>query len=131
MPREIKFRAWIKKKKQMIYLANDYLSDYYMEITNCGWGVFTKGAHTSTACKYNDDILMQYTGLKDKQGKEIFEGDIVECRAGEKYHGTWEHNITVKIEMGFTQSIWEMLNCEEIEVIGNIYDNPELLKEEK
>lgn len=76
------------------------------------------------------ETVGQYTGLKDKNGAEIFDGDIVECRAGEKYHGIWEHSITVKIEMVFTQSIWEMLNCEEIEVIGNIYENKELLEGE-
>ena len=130
MPREIKFRAWIKKKKQMIYLANDYLGDYYMEITNCGWGVFVKGVHTSVACIYNGDVLMQSTGLKDKNGVEIFEGDIV------KYHPEANQGIGRVAFEGSGFYVTDDFNCtldefatNGIEVIGNIYDNPELLKE--
>ena len=110
MNREIKFRIWNDYDKKMIYW-NELLKN--------------KLANIFTIPSY-DKWLMQYTGLDDKNGKEIYEGDIV------KYE-----NMTGKI-MFFNGSFimsnfeeteeWELgVINEEIEVIGNIYDNLELL----
>ena len=74
------------------------------------------------------ETVGQYTGLKDKNGKEIYEGDVVWCRAGEHSSGVWEYEKRFVVEYGWSQSMWEMSMCDEIEVIGNIYDNPELLE---
>lgn len=80
----------------------------------------------------------QYTGLKDKSGKRIFEGDILR---GFRYrdHGQWGENevciYTVKWDdkkSGFSPIYYfdgYILSIEALEVIGNIHDNPELLKE--
>ena len=70
------------------------------------------------------ETVGQYTGLKDKNGKEIFDGDVVWCRAGEHRSGIWEYEKRFVVEYG----MWEMSICEEIEVIGNIHDNPELVE---
>lgn len=78
------------------------------------------------------DTLGQYTGLIDKNGKKIFEGDIVQ--------GAWETIFAVyydsnylqyraKVKENYTREIDYYGNSTQIEVIGNIYDNPELLKE--
>ena len=72
------------------------------------------------------ETVGQYTGLKDKNGKEIYEGDVVWCRAGEHSGGVWEYEERFVAEYGWTQSMLEMSMCDEVEVIGNIYDNPEL-----
>ena len=123
MEREIKFRAWDKRKKEMFY---DWCID-----PDGGWfGDFGEGSE-DIALKYykNGEIeVMQYTGLKDKNGKEIYEGDIVQVNGrnqevffkdgyfgwGQQHTGTYS---------------FDPFESEEIEVIGNIYENPELIKE--
>jgi len=84
------------------------------------------------------DTLGQYTGLTDKNGKRIFEGDIVKFsrfnalgyatrRVGDvRYYD----ELPVFYIMATTGDAWDWCDCEDIEVIGNIHDNPELLEEE-
>ena len=74
------------------------------------------------------ETVGQYTGLKDKNEIGIYDGDVVWCRAGEHSSGVWEYEKRFAVEYGWTQSMWEMSMCEEIEVIGNIHDNPELVE---
>ena len=77
------------------------------------------------------DTIGECTGLKDKNGKLIFEGDIITCyRFGEK----WYESLPVKWDELFGE--WHTPKCHslyqmdgfEYEIIGNIHDNPELLK---
>lgn len=72
----------------------------------------------------------QYTGLTDKKGKKIFEGDIVKNSrdVGLLYYKEKNSAFTVK---GWEYGYWLWHDKEDIEVIGNIYDNPELLEVEK
>jgi len=76
----------------------------------------------------SDYILMQYTGLKDKNGKEIYEGDVL--MRGEKGEGditgevVYHHSgFFMEFEKGKRMSVYE-----DFEVIGNIYENPELVE---
>jgi uncharacterized phage protein (TIGR01671 family) len=83
-----------------------------------------------------DFILMQFTGLKDKNGKEIYEGDILRTITYDKtyevsfYIGSF---VLIDKDPGFTTIKKSPIGCYQtdiiLEVIGNIYENPELLKE--
>ena len=81
--------------------------------------------------KFRADVITetigQYTGLTDKNGKKIFEGDIVECFSSDYVGHPKIDTITVKDMTDYNTMVY--LNCSnELKVIGNIYDNPELLK---
>ena len=125
--REIKFRAWDINIKQMDY--NPYGDEYLCEGTPIN-DIFTEKTQKSM-----NFILMQFTGLKDKNGKEIYEGDI--CRTidykkqkdgstimSEKY--AFYKNIEIKYFLTIPFCGFRLQ--EDYEVIGNIYENPELLK---
>lgn len=77
--REIKFRAW--DGKRMYYDPNDF----YLRMDGSCFDVF-EGEMDEPIC--GQPILMQYTGLKDKNGKEIYEGDIVKTSY---HHGAIKH----------------------------------------
>ena len=122
--REIKFRAWHKEKKIMgevlgidilhkeIFFSNEDVDCY---------------EHTD----FKDAELMQYTELKDKNNKEIYEGDIV-IHHSKMYKIIFNakearfvlRNDEFELEIPFTNN-----NNKRIEVIGNIYENSELIKE--
>ena len=124
-----KFRAWLKNDKEMIDV--DEIHWFHEGIDFIGDGItFSRGA---------DEIeLMQSTGLKDKNGKEIFEGDIV--RQVRTQPTTENKTITGGVTM--LEGAWVIMNdCEQVasylwsetdenEVLGNIYENPELLEVE-
>lgn len=127
--REIKFRAWDRVEKKMIYDA--------LEIKNIGLGEGSVVADEETQ-KGNELDWMQFTGLLSKDGKEIYESDIVKnafsdvhiIRFGFGGEGEpadfvggylgWCMGDENKETTGFTHG-------REMEIIGNIYENPELL----
>lgn len=137
--REIEFRAWLKKDKKMVEVKSIHFGTKkimygYSESSHC---------YGNVTCKFDDCELMQYTGLTDKNGTKIFEGDIVkdyygrimkvvfmECLA--KYQlilveatgESWTNNfIRADLTDWFAGVCLDALP----EIIGNIYDNPELL----
>jgi len=109
--REIKFRAWDKEKKIMDYNPSIPAFGDINNIYLNGW--FSENSYF---------ILQQFTGLKDKNGKEIYEGDILELKHNDRV--VLKH-IVVWNEKRCGWSDYEPKN--EFEVIGNIYENPELL----
>lgn len=148
MNREIKFRAWDIKNKRMIYEANDLVGGYLIRIDLDG---YVSATYKQICFDSDEIILMAFTGLKDKNGKEIYEGDIL-CYKAEKmtkdgalilgtegFHP--ENSVKVYFEDGIFWGEGKYRRREEVcqlisqyrkflifEVIGNIYENPELLK---
>jgi len=139
--REIKFRAWYGtdipawKPKGMVYDPSLYQSE--LSYSNYGKEYW---AHLNNVIEKLKDvgILMQYTGLKDKNGKEIYEGDVV--RIEETYIGDSiiaKHNASIIFDLGsfnvnHSNACFDTLAVNHIywEVIGNIYENPELLNKD-
>lgn len=115
MSRELRFRAWDKMQKEMSRSLE--LDAIALQETET-W--FPSGM-----CHYNSLIFMQYTGLHDKNGKEIYEGDIVKRFTGYKYV------VEIRGYSGYAKTdVYGYELHPEDEVIGNIYENPELLKPE-
>ena len=124
MNREIKFRMWHKKSKKMFDVESINFKDRSLNMWN-------SGMYTLSTFSLDDVILMQYTGLHDKNGKEIWENDIVEITRECIYD---KGIIVFKNGCFFIKSKENLLalyNCKlnnyKVKVIGNIYDNPELL----
>ena len=128
-----KFRAWDKEGTRMIlpkYLYSiDLLKEQVTERTKCN---YTFSLHSIPLDKVE---LMQSTGLKDKNGKEVFIGDIIKCTRGcphevyleKEYGGTYIGGMPAIYLKGIREGYaW----TEHEEILGNIYENPELLEVE-
>lgn len=123
--REIKFKAWVKELneireveyinflKKMISYPNKFCKEYYLN------------------ADFDEIELMQYTGLKDEYGDEIYEGDIVTLH-NSRYKVIFNmeqarfvlRDDKFEMEIPFTNN-----NNERMEIIGNIYENPELIED--
>ena len=140
--REIKFRLWDKIENQMIY-KEDYGSKDYPILLAIGLHGLPI-AIDETSFKQNEIIgwnrdhnliPMEYTGLKDKNGKEIYESDVVEITK----QCIFERGLVIFKNGCFFIKVKETLlplyECEinkfELKVIGNKFDNPELLEKGK
>jgi uncharacterized phage protein (TIGR01671 family) len=125
--REIKFRAWDKKENKMQQVVQIL---YGHEASNYPLSVDFFRSVKSRLIK--DIELMQYTGLKDKNGKEIYEGDIVmiyDARESESFPMFSEKVIFEKGKF-MTEGEFDLYDTDNYsyELIGNIFENKELLK---
>ena len=114
---------------------DEWVDGYYTRFNGIEHRIYTGYAETDCGDYYPDcftvepETVGQYTSLTDKNGKKIFEGDIVHCWGGEYACGFWEHNNTFAFtDISNYMQMGELSESEFIEVIGNIHDNPELLK---
>ena len=129
-----KFRAYFNKYKRMIYNVgvvneNSILVD------------FNGDGNLEHIFLTNDIKLMQYTGLKDKNGNEIYEGDICRWTDSEAFEGEIISDIFVvrysdeylkwigENNNSYDDDLYYFRDDGELELIGNIYETPELLEE--
>jgi len=120
MSREIKFRAWSLERGMINELPSEAL------IIDENEGTLICGRNLSNG-DWEEPILMQFTGLKDKKGKDIYEGDVVKADWRE---GNWE---IVFADGGFMMNIIPdshaqvFIQNEEVQIIGNIHENSDLI----
>lgn len=136
--REIKFRAWDKNQKRMLLRALPTFNGGIEWVGYLGHG----GGYDCTSTEYE---LMQFTGIKDKNGREIYEGDII-IGTGYPYFDDGERNYIAVVEWDeYDSGFVPILRCvnnkkrgissgcphdwrDKFEVIGNIYENSELME---
>jgi len=161
MPREIKFRVFDKRLRMMsivsiiewdkinpeipIYIRGRLISHIAPDLLKQNfYQEWQTGGETETleAIKVEDCVLMQFTGLKDKNGKEIWEGDIVQMPTQ-----WWHEGVDIRIKREYRPKKNELVeapignnlfcagdwsvNRDECEVIGNLYENPDLMPREE
>lgn len=123
-----KFRAWLKTQKRII--ETDHLFDIHFKYEVITVNQDDRGLK---GFAFDEIELMQSTGLKDKNGKEVFVGDIIKCTRGcphevyleKEYGGTYIGGMPAIYLKGIREGYaW----TEHEEILGNIYENPELLE---
>ena len=132
-----KFRAWMKSLKWMCDVTNISFDSKFVDICQQG----DTERYTEMSVEFDEIELMQSTGLKDKNGKEVFEGDILEIEDEGEVLGnaklTWDNEQAVfmieAISVDDIAPFHEIVSDESYSyrVVGNVYENPELLEESK
>ena len=119
-----KYRAWLKNDKEMIDVMQIAFDTKWIRVfyqLNYRW------------FKFDDVLLMQSTGLHDKNGQEVFVGDIIKCTRGcphevyleKEYGGTFVGGMPAVYLKGLLSGYaW----TGDEEIVGNVYQNPELLE---
>lgn len=135
--RIIKFRAWDKKSKWMLRSFDNWI-DFDGDFWEAPYTTYN--TPNQEIVRVNNIILMQFTGILDKNKQEIYEGDIIKVSSG-NWSGNWEviyssgaAKFCIKGRVMGTYGklitkIWAIPKHGEI--IGNIYENPELLEKKR
>ena len=135
--RETKFRAWLKEEEKMV---NVETMDFTDKTIRCLKKNEFINAYLLRRVSFDDVELMQYTGLRDKNGKEIYEGDIIKYKfpydkrikhiSPVKFLET-EASFGIKDRYGNEIPLYTISANNYFEVIGNIYKNKNLLEESR
>lgn len=123
MTREIKFKAYYKSKiwnVESIYIADEYVT------LNDG-SIYGE----TVRVRIRDVELLQYTGLKDTAGNDVYEGDILfDAHREEHIQVVFDEGCFVAKYLGTYQNLADVLADDDISIAGKIHENPELLEVE-
>lgn len=134
--RELKFRAWDEANKVMF--GHGFNDCFEFQRTTDGYGYWI--GYNNLQRVEETIWVMQYIGLEDKNRKDVYEGDVVRYNTGEIWFVEWDakqagfiyRNRQILDEAGRKKSsgigYGQLPGSHEVEVIGNIYEHPELLK---
>ena len=129
-----RFRAWDKKNKRMLYKIQEAYDGGCVEdekgndVDNCYVDCFSSFFPYDDNDKNEEFIVEQCTGLKDKNGRLIYENDVVSCGFPDigcvkwKNGGFWVSGVNYIMP-------WHFFIANKWEVLGNIHENPELLED--
>ena len=126
-----RYRAWMKSLKWMCDVTNISFDSKFVDICQQE----DTERYTEMSGEFDEITLMQSTGLKDKNDKEIFEGDILDYKGRKalvRWHGSYASFIYRFVdELQNRNTEWKPLYLAymKCEIIGNIYENPELLED--
>lgn len=131
MKREIKYRAYIPNLKWIVPVVEMHFHLFNVEVD------LSYGQGDTSDYNFDEVILMQFIGLKDRENKEIFEGDIVEIQTDtregfykkDRFEIVWdnENSQFALKKMDTLYLLGFNTNLQESIVVGNVYENPELL----
>ena len=134
--REIKFRAWDKATKHMIVTGFHVFGEYTL-FNGIGHYLHENHLEKATLDRYDDVEVMEFTGILDKNKKEIYEGDICKLNGGAKdvffevafEYGCFVARVPWKKDYSPELKAYCYFDSEImiVEVVGNIYEDPELL----
>ena len=128
-----KFRVWMKSLKWMCDVTNISFDSKFVDICQQG----DTERYTEMSVEFDEITLMQSTGLFDRNGKEIFEGDILDYRGRKalvRWHGSYASFIYRFVDEPHKRKAeWKPLYLAymKCEIIGNIYENTELLEDKE
>lgn len=134
-----KYRAWVKIGKRMVFSDDILAIDYENKEIVTQQVYFENGLPDDRdiyCYDFDNIVFMQSTGLRDKNGKEVFVGDIIKCTRGclhevyieKEYGGTYIGGMPAIYLKGLREGYaW----TEHEEIIGNVYENRELLEDKE
>lgn len=133
--RNIKYLAWVCKYKAKPFMANVLSITWDIKDLNKIQKVIIEDPFNDRSLRYHghEVKLRQYTGIKDMENKEIYEGDILEY----KEHGNQKEGRRWVVEFGEVEidgiyiDGWNCGTSKREKIIGNIYENPELLDQQR
>lgn len=133
MKRELKFRAWLEGKHGNLSFSKPVM-DYDVVLSKNGYWCNVEGGWDIQG-EYKTIPIMQYSGLKDKNGKDVYEGDIVQWVVYDDYCGTenvekgsiFYHEKEARFRVRQYPEFEIFRFGDDIEIIGNIYETRELL----
>lgn len=135
--RTIKFRVWDVDSSDMIQHKDLIMGDIYLQVSEEGMRVVMDDPEGENGPEVREAIIMQFTGLKDKHGKEIYDGDILNWDfCGSVQWSEWMAKPIYKVQyyngylpaaVGIYKELFlHAYRFQYTEVLGNIYENPDL-----